>query len=169
MRFRFAAVALLLAACNPTLNWRDVRLEPSMLKATLPCKPEQASRTVPMAGRQVELKVLGCAAGGASFALLSGDIVDPLRAGEVLAQWKSATLTNLRSSGSLDRPFLPTGAMALPQSVRVVAQGLRADGSKVHSQAAYFARGSQVFQAVIYADLIDPQASDAFFAALAFE
>lgn len=162
-------MAMLVAACNPTFNWRDVRLEPSMLKAALPCKPEQASRPVPMAGRQVELKVLGCEAGGVTFALLSGDIVEPLRAGEVLAQWQSATLSNLRSSGSLDRPFLPNGAMALRQSVRVVAQGLRADGSKVHSQAAYFARGSQVFQAVIYADRIDPQAADPFFAALAFE
>lgn len=164
-----AAVLLMLAACSPTYNWREVRFEPTLLKAQLPCKPDKGARTVPMAGRQVELQVIGCEAGGATFALLSGDIVDPLRDGEVLAQWKAATFANMRSAGSQEQPFLPAGAMALPQSVRVTAVGQRADGSKVESQAAYFARGSQVFQAVIYADKLTPEAADPFFSALKFE
>jgi len=111
LRFVFAAGALAVAACSPTFNWRDVRTESAALKATLPCKPDKAARTVPMAGRQVELKVLGCEAGGATFAVLTGDIVDPLRAGEVLAQWRAATLANMRSApaGVQDRPFLPAG------------------------------------------------------------
>jgi hypothetical protein len=124
-----------------------------------------------MAGRQVELKVLGCEAGGATFAVLTGDIVDPLRAGEVLAQWRAATLANMQNvpAAARDRPFLPTGAMALPQSLRVTAAGQRADGSKVESQAAYFARGSRVVQAVVYADKVPTEAADTFFAGLGFE
>jgi hypothetical protein len=164
-----AAALLSLAACSPTFNWREVRAESIPLKAMLPCKPDKGSRTVPMAGRQVELQVLGCATGGATFAILYGDIVDPLRSGEVLAQWKAASLANMHSTGSQDRPFLPAGAMALSQSLRVTATGQRADGSKVESQAAYFARGSQVVQAVIYADQVPAEAADAFFAGLGFE
>lgn len=171
LRPALAAALFSLAACSPTFNWREVRAESTPLKAMLPCKPDKASRTVPMAGRQVELKVLGCDTGGATFAVLVGDIVDPLRAGEVLAQWKTATLANMRSAstGAQDRPFLPAGAMALPQSLRVTAVGQRADGSKVESQAAYFARGSQVVQAVIYASQVPPEVADAFFAGLKFE
>lgn len=167
----FAAALLSLAACSPTFNWREVRVESVPLKAMLPCKPDKAARTVPMAGRQVELRVLGCDAGGATFALLTGDVVDPLRAGEVLAQWRAATLANLRSpaGNAQDRPFLPAGAMALPQSLRVSAAGERGDGSKVESQAVYFARGSRVVQAVVYADQVPAEAAETFFAGLGFE
>jgi hypothetical protein len=44
-----------------------------------------------------------------------------------------------------------------------------AGGSKVESQAVYFARGSQVVQAVIYADQVPAEAADTFFAGLGFE
>ena len=171
LRPAFAAALFALAACSPTFNWREVRAESVSLKAMLPCKPDKAARSVPMAGRQVELKVVGCEAGGGTFALLAGDIVDPLRAGEVLAQWRTATLANMRNvAGSpQDRPFLPAGAMALPQSVRVAAAGQRADGSRVESQSVYFARGSHVVQAVIYADKVPDEAAETFFASLGFE
>jgi hypothetical protein len=171
LRPAVATTLLSLASCSPTFNWREVRAESTPLKATLPCKPDKAARTVPMAGRQVELKMLGCETGGATFAVLTGDIVDPLGAGQVLAQWHAATLANMRSTpaAAQDRPFLPAGAMALPQSLRVTAAGQRADGSKVESQAAYFARGSHVVQAVIYADKVPTDAADTFFAGLRFE
>ena len=171
LRALLAAALLSLAACSPTFNWREVRAESASLKAMLPCKPDRGARTVPMAGRQVELQVLGCEAGGATFAVLTGDIGDPLRSGEVLAQWRAATLANQRAApgGAQDRPFLPAGAMALAQSLRVSAAGQRADGSKVESQAAYFARGSRVVQAVIYADQVPAEAAETFFAGLGFE
>jgi hypothetical protein len=165
----FAAAVLGLAACSPTLNWREVRAESTPLKAMLPCKPDKGSRTVPMAGRQVQLQVLACDTGGATFAILAGDVGDPLRSGEVLAQWRAATLANMRAGQAQQRNFLPAGAVALPQSLLITATGQRADGSKVESQAAYFARGSQVVQAVIYADRVAPETAEVFFSGLAFE
>ncbi|MDB5946828.1 MAG: hypothetical protein JWQ33_1854 [Ramlibacter sp.] len=164
-----AALLLSLAACSPTFNWREVRVEPTGLRAMLPCKPDKGSRTVPMAGRDTELHVLGCDTGGATFAVLSADIVDPLRTGEVLAQWKTATLANMHGVSSHERPFMPAGAMPLVQSLRVAASGARADNSKVESQATYFARGSRVFQAVVYADRMPAEAAETFFSGLRFE
>lgn len=167
-----AATALLgaglLAACSPTFNWREVRAEPTALVAMMPCKPDAATREVPMAGRRVALTVLSCEAGGATFAVLFADIGDPVRLGEALAHWKAATLANLRATASRETPFRPAGALALPLSVQVVAAGLRPDGSKVENHAAYFARGSHVFQAVIYAGQLKPEQSETFFAGLRF-
>jgi hypothetical protein len=164
-----AALAVFLAACSPTFNWREMRAEPTELKAMLPCKPDKASRQVPMAGRQVDLQVLGCEAGGATFAIMFADIGDAGRSGEVLAQWKQATLSNMRAVAGQERPFLPPGAIALPQSRQVVASGRRGDGSKVEGHAAYFARGSHVFQAVIYTDQLKPESAEPFFSGLKFE
>ena len=158
----------LAAGCSPTFNWREVRIEPTPLTAMLPCKPDKATREVPMAGRKVELTAWSCEAGGATFALLFADIGGPARLGEVLAQWNTATLANLRSAGGHASPFRPPGALALPQSVKVIAAGRRPDGSTVESHAAYFAHGSHVYQAVIYAGQMRPEATDGFFAGLRF-
>lgn len=168
-RCAVAALTFVVAACSPTFNWREVRAEPTPLKAMLPCKPDKGARDVPMAGRQVSLEVLGCDTGGATFALLFADIGNAGRAGEVLAQWKTATLSNLRSAASREDPFRPPGALALPQSLHVVASGQRGDGSKVESHAAYFAQGSHVFQAVIYSDRLTPEMAEQFFSGLRFE
>lgn len=158
----------LAGGCSPTFNWREVRVEPTPLTAMLPCKPDKAKREVPMAGRKVELTAWSCEAGGATFALLFADVGDPARLGEVLAQWNTATLANLRSGGGTASPFRPPGALALPQSLKVVAAGRRSDGSAVESHAAYFAHGSHVYQAVIYAGQLRPEATDGFFAGLRF-
>jgi hypothetical protein len=163
------ACTLAFAACTPTFNWREVRAEGGGLKAMMPCKPDRSERPVPMAGHEVSLQVLGCNTGGATFALLSADMGDAARAGEVLGQWKTATLSNLRSAAVREAVFRPTGAAPLAQSLQVVASGERSDGSKVESHAAYFARGSHVFQAVIYADQLKPEVAETFFSGLVLE
>ena len=168
-----AATALLgagmVAACSPTFNWREVRVDSTTLTVMMPCKPDKASREVPMAGRSVSVTALSCDAGGATFAVLFADIGEPARLGEVLAQWKTATLGNLRAAVPGETPFRPAGALALPESLKVLAAGQRPDGSKVESHAAYFAKGSHVYQAVIYADKLRPEAAESFFSGLKFQ
>jgi hypothetical protein len=169
LRPALAVTLAMLVACTPTFNWREVRAESMPLKAMLPCKPDKTTRTVTMAGREVELRVLGCDAGGATFAILSGDVADPLRSAAVLGRWKAATLSGLRGADTSEQPFLPSGAMALAQSVRVTATGVQADGGKVQVQSAYFARGSQVVQAVVFATQLPVEPAATFFAGLRFE
>ena len=170
MRFFInAAVALtVLAACNPTFNWRDVRFENARLALLLPCKPDEAQRTVPIAGQPTEMNLLSCDAGGVTFAVSMADVNDAGKTGAILAQWQAATLTNIKAvsgvaRGALKVPGLASGA------VLVKATGQRANGQTVSSQAAYFAQDSQVFQAVMYADKILPDVADTFFSGLKFE
>ncbi len=169
---RFRAAALLLAAaaagCSPTLNWREVRAEPTALRAMFPCKPDKGARQVSMGGRVVELQGIGCDAGSATFALLHADIGDAARAADMLAQWNQATLAHLHARAPGQAPFVPPGADRLPTSQRVTAAGRRADGSAVQGEAAYFARGSHVFQAVVYGGQLRPEAVQPFFEGLKF-
>lgn len=162
-------VVLLATACSPALNWREVNVEATQLKAVLPCKPDKDSREVLLVGRPATLQVLACDAGGAKFALLHADIGDASRAGEALWQWRLAALANLRGTSAKDSEFTPRGASAIAQSAQVLASGQRGDGTSVQSHAAYFARGSQVFQAVIYADRITPEMAEPFFSSLQFQ
>ena len=170
MRFLINAAAALtvLAACNPTFNWRDVRFENARLALLLPCKPDKAQRTVPMAGQPTEMNLLSCDAGGVTFAVSMADVNDAAKTGAILAQWQSATLTNIKAASGVARDAFKVPGLA-SGAVMVKATGQRANGQVVSSQAAYFAQDSQVFQAVMYADNISPDVADTFFSGLKFE
>lgn len=59
--------ALLSAACTPTFNWREVSFEGLPVAALLPCKPDRATRMVPVAGAPRAMVMAGCKAGDAMF------------------------------------------------------------------------------------------------------
>ncbi|MES2192471.1 MAG: hypothetical protein V4454_20315 [Pseudomonadota bacterium] len=168
--FVWPILALVLEGCSPSLNWRDVRPEGTSLALLLPCKPDKVQRTVPLGGAPTELNMLGCDAGGATFAVASADVGDAAKVADVLAQWQKLTLANMKASPAVQvLPLKVAGAAAMPPSVLVKAQGQRADGSAVTGHAAYFSRGTQVFQVVMYAARLAPEASETFFSSLKFE
>jgi hypothetical protein len=57
----------MLAACTPAFNWRDVGFDNLPVAALLPCKPDRATRTLPIAGAPRTMVMAGCEAGGAMF------------------------------------------------------------------------------------------------------
>ena len=145
------AALLVLAACSPAFNWRDVRPDGTRLSLLLPCKPDKAKKTVPLGGQPTALSMLGCDAGGVTFAVA---VAANMKAGAGTAQ---------------TAPLKVAGASATPAAVRVSASGQRANGDVVYGQAAYFASGTQVFQAVMYAPAPQADVADTFFASLKFE
>ena len=163
------AGAAALAGCSPVLDWREVRLEAAPLKTMMPCKPEKGSRQVTMAGRQVALDALACEAGGGTFAVLSADIGGPASADASLRQWQAASLASIGGRPVRETRFVPPGGLDLPRSVQVVASGRRSDGKAIEGQVAYFARGNHVFQAAVYSERLEVQATEPFFAGLRFE
>lgn len=175
-----SAVLWVLTACSPALNWRDVRPENTGLSLLLPCKPDKAQRTVPLGGKPTELSMLGCDAAGATFAVVVADMGDASQVAGVLAQWQNLTLANMKAplvgaspvpaTGATEiLPLKLAGAALQPPPVLLKARGQRADGTAVTGHAAYFARGSQVFQVVLYADKVTPEVSETFFSSLKFE
>lgn len=158
--------AALLAACEPTLNWRQVATDDASLTAMLPCKPDRASRDVTFAGEHLSVHMMGCEAGGATFAVSYAEVAGPGEAEKVLSRWRDATLANMQASAPRQSAFVPRGALALPSSVQVVAVGRRADGLPVLAHGAWFARGHQVYHAVVYADKLAPEVAETFFSGL---
>ena len=173
MKFFGAGLAglLVLAACSPAFNWREVRPDGTRLSLLLPCKPDRAEKVVPLGGQATTLAMLGCDAGGATFAVAVADVGNAAQAAPVLALWQDLTLANMKAAPSSRRqlPLVIRGASAGIPVVRMLALGQRADGSAVSGQAAYFAQGSQLFQVVMYAPNIDAEAADTFFSSLKLE
>jgi hypothetical protein len=165
-----AAGLLLLAACTPTFNWREVPVESTGLRATLPCKPDKAERrTQLMPGRDIVLHAMGCETGGVSFAILHGDVGGFGELSAALAQWRKASAATLHSTAVSEQPWQPAGALSLPASTMVRIAGSGADGGEMQMQSAYFAHGTEVFQAFVYAPKLKPEMTEPFFAGLRFE
>lgn len=168
-----AVVALVgLVGCSPALNWRTVRSDAHALQMLLPCKPDRASRDVPMVGTTVALDMQGCDAAGATFVVSHVHLADARQTSAALAGWQAATGANLhaaRPSGPQLQPFeLPGGQFG----VRWAVVGQRADGRPVSAQAVWFARfqanGVDLFHAMLLTDKNDTALGDTFFAGLEF-
>ena len=124
---------------------------------------------MPLGGQPTELAMLGCDAGGATFALAVATVADASQMAALQAGWQAATLSNMKATGpGQATPLKVPGASVQPPAVLVQAGGQRANGQAVTSQAAYFVQGKQLFQAVIYAGKLQPEVAETFFSSLKF-
>ena len=146
---------LLLAACSPALNWRTVALADAPLTVMLPCKPDQAVRDVDWGAGSVPLSMVGCEAGGATWAVSHVLLGQPQDAPQVLERWQQALQKQLQLAPSslAGEPFLIKGGLELPQAVKVEWVGRNAKGSAVVADARWFARlegnGVRVYQVMV--------------------
>lgn len=165
----WAALALTLAACSPTYNWRELRDDAIPLKAIIPCKPDRGERVVPLGGQARTLHMHSCEAGGQTFAIGWIDMPAEAGAAEVLAAWRQATLANLgidadrATDPSFDWPARVPGA---DQARGLDASGQRQDGVAVQVRAAYFVHGGRAYQAAMYGQRIPTEVAANFFEAL---
>lgn len=160
-----AALLLTLPGCSPTFNWRELRVDGTPLLALMPCKPESASRPVPLGGTSApptELHMHSCEAAGLRFAVAWADVGQAAQVPPALAAWRTASLLAIRATGT-DWPVKVAGADAV-QGVQ--AQGSNPQGQPVQTRAGYFARGTQVFQVAVYGQPLPDEALDAFFGGL---
>lgn len=162
-------LAWALSACSPTFNWREARLESTPLQALLPCKPQTAQRTVPLAGDPTELHLLACEAGGLQFAIAWAEVAAPAQVPQALAAWRSASLHAIGVRSVPGDEASTAWAASVPgatQTLGVQASGQNPAGGAVQTRAVYFAQGNQVFQAAVYGERLPTEALEAFFGGL---
>ena len=165
-----AAVLAVLAttACAPAFNWRQTMIAATPLAAMFPCKPEQTTREVSMGGVPVKLHMHHCETAGVTAAVGHAVVSNPGLAGPVLDQWRQATLATLRVSGATQSAWKMEHATALPQAQSVDASGSAANGQALMLKAAWFARGTEVYAAMLYGPALDPEVGEVFFSGLRF-
>jgi hypothetical protein len=140
--------ALLLGACSPALDWREVRAEAGAV-ALFPCKPVKDTRSVPLAGAKTEMTMRSCQADGVTYALASAELGDPARVAPALAELKSNLVGNIGGTPQVVRPLVLAGMTPNPQAQRIDAKGALPDGVPVWQSSAFYARGTWVFQATV--------------------
>jgi hypothetical protein len=138
--------ALAATACTPSLNWREAHL--GRLSILLPCKPDSATRPVPLDGKMVSMEVVGCEAGGALFAVSRILAEDDARAPQLMAALRQASLAQVQT-----RAVHPQPASGDAQtSLDVEVDGQRPDGSALQARFKWVQTGSELYQIATYAE-----------------
>ena len=163
-----ALVLAWLAACSPVFNWREVPLGGDGVIALLPCKPDRARRTLPLGGDAVELEMVGCQAGGATFALARTPVADIAQARARLAAWRAATRAQWDGASIEEQSTSLPRAAELPAPVALRVRRAADQGRNAQARMLWFvhlAKGGQpaVYQATVLGEPSSAEASATFF------
>ena len=150
-RYSVAALALLagtclLAACAPSLNWREVQL--GRLSTLLPCKPDTASRAVELGGQTLTMDMAGCEAGGALFAISRIQAGNPAQAAALMTSLREASLAHIAQA--VVHPVANSGDALTSFDVQV--DGRRADGTPLQARFKWLLADREVYQIAAYAE-----------------
>ena len=132
-----------------------------------PCKPASHAREVTLTGVRVEMSMLACTAGDATYALAFADMADPARVTPALTEMARAASANLQASAPASMtPARVPGMTPNPEATQWQIDGRMPDGRAVQEQATFFAYGTRVFQATVVGARLDAEALETFFGAL---
>ncbi|MDQ6679647.1 MAG: hypothetical protein M3Y67_01610, partial [Pseudomonadota bacterium] len=158
-----------LAACAPTLDWREVRVDGGSLVALFPCRPGQRARTVAMVGATVRVEMSACTVAGSTYAVSFIELHDPTAVSGTLEALRAAAVANVSGVRPHVEPFGLAGMTPNPHAARLKVDGRLPDGSEVHEHAAFFVRGLHVYQASVIGAAPMPDAVEAFIGGLKFK
>lgn len=96
--FTCIAVALLLCACSPRYNWREIRGEGASYSIMLPAKPASHSRTINLDGNQVTMTMTAAEVDGVTFAVGTAELADAAKAASAVVAMKTALLKNIKGT-----------------------------------------------------------------------
>ena len=157
-----------LGACSPVFNWREVPLGGDGVFALLPCKPDRATRTLPLGAEPVPIEMAGCQAGGATFALARAPVTDLAQARERLAAWRAATRAQWDGATIDEQAASLPRAIAVPAPMALRARDPSGQRGSPQGRMLWFVHAGKsgqmaVYQATVLGEPSSAEASATFF------
>ncbi len=141
-----------LLGCSPALDWRQAGPEHVDLLMDFPCKPQNLSQPVLLAGKRLQMTMTGCEAAHMTFALAHADVGEPALVAPALAELHRAALGNISARVLAQRAASVHHADAgLGEAVELDLAGQAPRGAGLREHVLLFAQGTQVFQATVLA------------------
>jgi hypothetical protein len=160
-----ATLALLLLACTPTFDWREVRGVGAPYSVMLPTKPASQTRPINLDGLQVTMTMTAAEAGNVTFAVGTAELPDPAAAQRALAAMKIALVRNIRGTVRHEKT-LSLGTASAALEVDAAGPPSTATGDQRRVLAARFiAKDRRVYQLVVTGSerVVTQEAIDTFF------
>lgn len=93
-----AVAALLLAACAPKFDWREVRGADAAYTVLMPAKPVSQTRNVALSAGPSAMTMSVATVDGVDYAVGSAEFPDPAQAQAALAQFEAALVKNIQGT-----------------------------------------------------------------------
>jgi hypothetical protein len=141
---------LVLIACSPTYNWREVHPPAGAgadFSVLLPAKAAHYSRQVNLRGAQVSMHMTAAQTDGVTFAVATADLGDAAAASMALEAMREALLANIGASTS-SQPQLPGKTDGNTRTLDLDAHG-RANGRAQRLLVRLLARQHRVYQVMM--------------------
>lgn len=159
------AGSTLLAACNPTYNWRDYASPDAPYRVMFPAKPATHTRSVDLNGMKVDMTMTAAEVEGVTFAVGTGVAPDPARAQAALGDMKTALVRNLGATVTRESTAAAsTGQPAAQQSrIEIEATG-QANGQPMRLRGHFAAQGNRFYQVIVMggAKAVTPEQTEQF-------
>lgn len=133
-------VSALLAACNPTYNWRDFTHPQAAYRASFPDKPASFTRDVDLNGTRVTMTMTAARVNEVVFAIAYADVSDLAQAQAALSAMQVAMVRNIQ--GSI------TSSKAVGTGADITAKGA-VNGQPMQLQGRFRAHGKRLYQVVV--------------------
>ncbi|MFZ6862087.1 hypothetical protein ACO0K7_05595 [Undibacterium sp. Ji67W] len=130
---------LLLSACNPTFNWREIHSNDAPFSVLMPGKADSFSQDIQLAGVPVKMTMTATDVGGLNFAVGSVKLADASKTDEVLGAMQNGMIKNIQ--GNITKPVTATNTV-------LEVQG-KVGGSDVVMAARFLNHGSWVYQVIV--------------------
>lgn len=160
------AALMLLSACSPAFDWRELQPEGSGVSVLFPCKPDRHARPLRLVNQKVTMEMLVCEAGAVTFAVSFADTQDPASVSVALEELRRVAVSNVAGTVTSTQPARVQGMTPNDQAVRLVIDGRLPDGRAVGEQVVVFARGLRVYQASVIGAKLPAETVDTFLASL---
>jgi hypothetical protein len=137
-------LAIVLAACNPTYNWRDYQSTDAAFNAQFPDKPSAHTRIVDLDGFKVDMTMTAAEVDGAMFAVGSAKVGDAGQAKAALEAMKTAMVRNIGGTVTSEA----VASAGTDHTINVQATGSR-NGQAIKLVGRFEAHGERVYQAIV--------------------
>jgi hypothetical protein len=143
-----ACLLLMLVACSPKYDWREVHASHAPYVAAFPAKPSNQTRDTKLAGKSVAMTMTSTQVDGVTFAVASAAMADASEAQAALPLWKAALLANLKGKIKLESSPRVSQGQALQIEV-AASQGAPGKEQPLVVHARFIAVKQHLYQLVV--------------------
>ena len=148
----FIASLLLLSACSPKFDWREVRSETASYIVALPTKPTTYTRKIDLKGIPVSMTMIASEVDGITFAVGSAALPDAVQAQVSLMAMKTAMVNNIGGNIKQEKVLTMPQSMNNPGTVaftEIEAIGATTNGQNRVLFARFLAKETHVYQLIV--------------------
>jgi hypothetical protein len=159
--------AALLAACNPTYNWRDYSSPDAPFRVMFPDKPSVHKRRIDVGGMQVDMTMTAVDVDGTTFAVGSAEAPDAARAAAAVGAMRTALVRNISATVTKEKSSAAATASGTKStqttSIDIEAKGTQ-KGAPMKLVGHFEARDKRFYQVIVMGKekSLSPEQTDQF-------